>query len=110
MTHRQLLDWYRLEREGWPSRDSETDEIEQFIKGDQWSYDGLHVLNNGNTLTVFEKGGGGAVLWHGVIDLVEHELFTEAVSGMWIHHDQRGIERRRWAKWFLQEFPAELET
>jgi hypothetical protein len=73
-----------------------------------WSYEGLHILEDGDRLTIFDREDGSMVVWKGEISLVQHPLFTEDAFGFWIHADQRGIERERWGKWFFGEYPAEL--
>ncbi len=79
--------------------------------GDLWSYEGLHILDNGDHLTIYHpenKEGVQSKVWSGVINLKPYESFTEHASGMWIHADQIGIERDVWAKYFLERYPAVL--
>lgn len=73
-----------------------------------WSYEGLHVLNNGDELTVFAKDDPTRVVWSGTIDLHQHDLFTEDAGGLWIHADQIGMDRDTWSQMFFDELPAEL--
>jgi hypothetical protein len=75
--------------------------------GDSWSYEGLHILQDGDHLTIYHPGNNREV-WSGVINLKQHDLFTEYASGMWIHADQIGIERDVWAEYFFKEYPAKL--
>lgn len=72
-----------------------------------WSYEGLHVLEDGDHLTIFE-GDGNTIAWEGEIKLIRHPLFTEVASGMWIHADQEGIDRDVWATYFFEGRPARL--
>ena len=44
----------------------------------------------------------GSVAWQGYVRLRHYPALTEAALGMWIHADQRGVERDTWAAWFLQ--------
>ncbi len=74
-----------------------------------WSYEGLHVLNDGDHLTIWDEDRTEQV-WDGVIDLCEHDLFTEGAGGMWIHADQKGIPREMWSEWFFRGLPADLVT
>lgn len=71
---------------------------------------GLHVLKTGDTLVVYDKIVPERVVWQGDIDLKQLGLFTDDAFGMWIHADQRGVERETWATMFLREWPAELTT
>lgn len=85
--------------------------------GIRWSYEGLHVLTDGDHLKIFNPDG--SVYWEGEIKLKRHPLFTETVDvgdedtktalGFWIHADQDGVERYKWAKPFFEEYKAELE-
>jgi len=76
--------------------------------GDAWSYEGLHVLKDGDQLTIHAPDDPDEVIWSGTIKLIEHRTFTEKVFGMWIHADQEGIERQRWAQWFFTRQAASL--
>lgn len=78
---------------------------EQFI-----SYDGLHILKNGDILIIYSKDNPKIIVWSGVISLKQYEVFTQDASGMRIHADQKGIDRDEWAKFFFKEFSAELWT
>lgn len=74
-----------------------------------WDYDGLHVLENGDRLTIYHPDSKEEV-WNGEIKLKRHKAFTEHASGMWIHADQVGIERDIWAEYFFGEYNAKLIT
>ncbi|TSC74236.1 MAG: hypothetical protein G01um101444_354 [Parcubacteria group bacterium Gr01-1014_44] len=79
--------------------------------GDLWSYEGLHILEDGDRLIIFDKQDLQKVIWYGVIQLRQYELFTETTSnGMWIHSDQEGVERSVWEKFFLEGYPAKLDS
>lgn len=80
----------------------------QLVCPESWSYEGLHVLENGDELTVFDKDEPTKVVWSGKIRLRQHPLFTEHANGMWIHADQKGIAREQWAAWFFAQNPATL--
>lgn len=74
---------------------------------DDWSYEGLHLLRDGDYLTIYHPNDNKEV-WSGVIRLKQYALFTEDAFGLWIHADQEGIERDVWAEYFLREYPAKL--
>lgn len=76
--------------------------------GDVWDYDGLHILADGDQLTIYNPQKRDEVVWSGLIELLRHPLFTETASEYWIHFDQKGIERDVWAKYFFEEYPARL--
>ncbi len=92
-----------------PKRPECPDGIHEEEVGDSFSYEGLHVLENGDELAIFDKNKPMCVVWHGIIDQVLLPLFTQTTSdGLWIHYDQRNVARRQWEIWFLDQYPAEL--
>jgi hypothetical protein len=70
-------------------------------RDDQPGYPGLHVLQTGDWLEIL--GPDGSVEWQGYVRLRHYPALTEDALGMWIHADQRGVERETWAAWFLEE-------
>jgi len=75
---------------------------------DSWDYKGLHVLNDGDQLTIYSLEDPTKIVWSGVIRHRVHPLFTKSVFGFWIHTDQIGVSRKRWATWFFKNNPATL--
>ena len=75
---------------------------------ERWSYDGQHVLRNGDALVIYSKDEPRRTIWSGEIELIQYPMFTESAHGMWIHTDQKGVGRDTWAKWFIEEYPALL--
>ena len=73
-----------------------------------WLYEGLHVLEDGDQLTIYNPKNRENVVWESSIALQHYKLFTESAFGWWIHADQRGIGRNVWAKYFFEEYPAKL--
>lgn len=75
-----------------------------------WSHEGLHVLEDGDYLTIYSKNSSKkiAIEWSGVISLKELGVFKAHAYGMWIHTDQKGIVREVWAQYFLGRNPAKL--
>ena len=76
--------------------------------GDSWSYEGLHILENGDSLTIYSLKNPKKIVWKGIISLQQQPLFTENASGYWIHADQKNIEREKWATYFFERYSAEL--
>jgi len=77
--------------------------------GQQFSYEGLHVLHDGDYLTIYDKADPQKIVWEGKIALDSLALFTETTTdGLWIHADQQGVDRKTWEKFFLEEYPAKL--
>ena len=75
---------------------------------DELSYEGLHILKDGDCLTIFAKDDSVRVVWEGTIKLHRFPPFAEHAFGLWIHDDQEGILREEWAQWFFKEYPAKL--
>ncbi len=79
-----------------------------YITPEGWSREGLHILEDGDRLTIFSPDNPTQVVWRGIISLRKYPLFTEDVFGIWIHADQENIDREVWATYFFKEYPAEL--
>lgn len=80
----------------------------KYISPQGWSYKGLHILKNGDQLTIFSPDNPTQVVWSGTISLYQLPLFTEDAFGLWIHADQEGVARKIWSTYFFKEYPAEL--
>jgi hypothetical protein len=74
---------------------------------DTWSYEGLHILRDGDHLTIWNEDRTGQ-LWDGEISFHQYPSFTEDACGLWIHADQDGVDRKTWSGWFLTQHPADL--
>lgn len=68
----------------------------------------LRVLKDGDRLTVYHPKNKHKIIWSGAISLRHYPVFQESAFGLWIHSDQNGVPRKKWAKWFFKEYPAEL--
>ncbi|MDP3990571.1 MAG: hypothetical protein Q8Q01_05200 [archaeon] len=75
---------------------------------DRWSYERLHILVDGDQLSIFNPDDKDKIIWSVVITLTQHPQFTEDVNGYWIHADQIGIDREVWAEYFLKKYSAKL--
>jgi hypothetical protein len=75
----------------------------------RWAYDGLHILKDGDHLTIYSKDGS-AVIWSGAISLIEYAPFSQDARGWWIHADQQGMAREQWAEYFMHGYPATLDA
>lgn len=79
-------------------------------------YDSLHILKNGDQLTVWDDDG--FALWHGVIDLeyetrkrpfpMNPQYSQQEIFGHWIHGLQRDADPETWAKMFFDRRRATL--
>lgn len=72
-------------------------------------YEGLHILKDGDYLTVF--GDSGEIIWEGTIKLeyktgyrpypLNPKYGQQAVFGCWIHGNQEGMDLEEWASMFF---------
>lgn len=88
----------------WAFQDS------KYISEDRkrWLYNGLHILDDGDSLKILSPQNNSEIVWSGIIRLRKYPVFTESVFNFWIHADQEGIDREVWAEYFFKEYPAEL--
>jgi hypothetical protein len=73
------------------------------------SYEGLHLLENGDALTIFDPQERTRVVWQGVVDLGPTTTYEDEIAGLWIHNRQAGVDAETWMRWFAEGFPATLE-
>ena len=83
-----------------------------------WDLKGLHILKNGDKLTIYRPENKDKLtihhpennkeVWSGVIDLKYCDPSSNFVLGWRVHTDQKGIERKTWANYFLESYPAKL--
>ncbi len=73
-----------------------------------WDYKGLHILDDGDKLSIYHPKTNEGV-WSGTIELQHYPVFTEHAEGLWIHADQKGMDRLSWARFFFEEYPARLQ-
>ena len=66
---------------------------------DVWNFAGLHVLKDGDHLTIFDKRDKRRVVWSGFISLWQNRLGRSR---------QRGVNHKKWARWFRKEYPAKF--
>ena len=69
------------------------------MEPDVWDFAGLHVLENGDHLTILDKRDGRKIVWSGFISLWQNRLGRSR---------QRGISHKKWARWFSKEYPAKF--
>ena len=80
------------------------------------SYEGLNILENGDYLTIFDKGEESKILWRGRIALEseshretnEYGYNGQAIWGYWVHGLQRTSDVEEWTKYFFYGYPMEL--
>lgn len=99
----------------WAAHDVRSVDASRYGSSSSRSYGGLHVLDDGDHITLFapeslvegpELGWEPRVLWQGIIRLKEHPLCTEHVHGLWVHADVEGADREQFGEWFLAEVPC----
>ena len=80
----------------------------QLVWPENWSYDGLHILEDGDFISIYSPYDGD-VVWEGLIKLKQYPLYQEDLGGCWIHADQEGVERTLWGQWFIHGYQARLK-
>jgi hypothetical protein len=88
-----------------------------FYEDGQQGYDGLHVIEKGDVLRVFNDAARKELLWQGTIDF-EYDSHKQkrAMIGevQWldnvgtVHGIQKGVDANEWGEMFRQEKPAVL--
>lgn len=96
-----LLDFFLetgYEGSPWAFQDSQfISPPEPGFPNGKWSHKGLHILEDGDHLTIYSKDNPQEEVWSGVISLRQCRPFT-----------QKGINKRTWTKWFFRGLPAKL--
>jgi hypothetical protein len=72
---------------------------------ESWDYKGLHILENQDILKIKDPESSNCV-WEGEINLKSFGVFQEHAKGAWIHAEQIGIDREKWADYFFNKYPA----
>ena len=100
--------WSETGTEGgyWALQDSKF--IKKVDDKEKWSYDGLHVLKDGDWLTIFNKENPKLVAWAGIISLKPRTSFETNVRGWRVHSTPINCDQEKWAEYFFEEYPAEL--
>src|SRR6266550_9509323 len=70
-----------------------------------WGWEGLHILKDGDQLTIFDKANPDKVVWRGAIAYGAFSILKGETSGMRIQYDQLGVDRETWARWFTSGNP-----
>lgn len=84
-----------------------------FYEDGQQGYDGLHVIEKGDVLRVFNDAARTELVWQGTIDL-EYDSHKNAggiqrLAGVGtVHGIQKGVNAEEWGKLFADEKPAVL--
>ena len=83
--------------------------------GEQWLYDGLHFLTDGDKLTIYEKDKPTEIEWEGELSFNTLPYAfnpAEPIDAFHVNADasQDGIGVKKWANYFIQKYPAKLES
>lgn len=99
----------------WDDKKTDMARPSNTVLVEQWGYDGLIYLRNGDKLKIFEKGIGSTALWEGVVELVEQDPYAKgsfAPSNMACHHIPQNTtpaSPEQWTQWFFEDRWATLE-
>lgn len=67
----------------------------KLVSKENWSYDGLHILSDGDTLTVYDKKDPSQVVWSGTLSVSRRGI-------------AQNVEKTVCAEWFTKGYPARL--
>lgn len=99
----------------WEDEKTDTARPSNTVLIEQWGYDGLLMLNNGDNLNIFEKGIGSTALWEGTVELIEQNPYAKgsfAPSNMASHHIPQNtgpVSPEQWTQWFFERRWATLK-
>ena len=82
-------------------------------------HNGLHCLEYGDFLRIFDSEETTKVVWEGRIDYdwkinfrpypMNPEYGQQEVLGFWVHGIQKDVNPEVWGTWFFKQYPAEME-
>lgn len=79
------------------------------VSPENWSYEGLHILVQGDYLTIFAKDDPSYVTWKGKIALKEYGPVAYHDGVFYAYYNQIGVDREVWKQWFIDQLPAVLQ-
>ena len=100
--------WWAIQEDGFVTEGEN--------EGEQWSYEGLHILGEGDDLTVY--GDDDSVLFHGIIHrdtktgavsrrngnaVTRISRKQQVVGGRWVHWIQKGVDPEAWGELLIGE-------
>jgi hypothetical protein len=75
---------------------------------EQWSYEGLHILEEGDYLTIYHPADPDEIIWEGMISatgvLLNKLGFISALN----HPKNLDINSKKWERFFAKNYPAIL--
>ncbi len=75
---------------------------------EEWSYKGLHILEEGDYLVIYHPADPDEILWEGLISETE-PLINKPESANALNHPKNlGISLEKWNKFFFRNYPAIL--
>ncbi len=74
-------------------------------RGEQWLDAGLHILENGDRLTIYDKRKPGKIVWRGRIWLLRRPGSQALEDRIGV---QKSVNRKKWNEWFREGYPAGL--
>ena len=75
---------------------------------EQWSYKGLHVLEEGDYLTIYHPADPDEILWEGLISETE-PLISKPGSAAALNYPKKlGVSLKKWNRFFFRNYPATL--
>jgi len=82
---------------------------------EQWGYEGSYKIQNKDSITIYSKGIGSAVLWEGVVLLEPQDSYSEnsySAKGMGVHHEPVMLDCKEdkdsWTQFFFEKKWAQV--
>lgn len=73
----------------------------------KWCYNGMHILENGDDLTIYHPKTKKEV-WSGLIEFREPKPFQDYLDAVLVPSDSMNVKQETWLKYFLKNYPAKL--
>ncbi len=85
-----------VEDEVWAIQDNRhiTFVAQDEVLVERWSYEGTHVLETGDTLTVYDATDSDTIVWEGLVRLIKDR--------------QEGVDPVVWCNWFINQHSGSL--
>ena len=82
-----------------------------FIERGKTGNDAIHILNDGDTLIIFDRVDPQEIVWHGDVEFDRYPRFEIPIhADIWVQYLQVGVTLELWGSWFSNENPAILVT
>jgi hypothetical protein len=78
------------------------------IGREQWSYEGLHILEEGDYLIIYHPVDPDEIMWEGTISATSVLLNKLGFASALNHPKNLNIDVNKWERFFMRHYPAIL--